>query len=141
MECPHCKQTLKNESREGEEILTCRTCGGMWLHRNQLNNLLKESGGDVELCSFDTHPHQDTHPRINCIQCGNVMMDKINFLDYSDIVIDRCPKCGSYWLDKNELSNMHKYIKQVEDGVHTVNDFSAYNLLTKLSQIAYSIFH
>ena len=56
-------------------------------------------------------------------------MVKINFLDYSDIVMDRCPTCGSYWLDKNELANMHKYIKQVEEGSHQVKDVTAYDLL------------
>lgn len=141
MVCPRCKKSLTSETREGEKILVCKSCGGMWLHRHQLNNLLKESGGDVELCSFDTHPHSDKRHVINCRECRDVKMKKINFLDYSDIVMDYCPSCGSLWLDKNELANMHKYIRRVEEGSHQVKDLSAYTLLTKLSTIAYSIFH
>jgi len=113
----------------------------MWLHPHQLNNLLKESGGDVELCSYNTLPEDDRYPMIHCRECPDTLMLKISFLDYSDIIMDRCPSCGSYWLDKNELANMHKYIKQVEEGSHQVKDFSAYTLLTRLSRIAYSIFH
>ncbi|MBN1497352.1 MAG: zf-TFIIB domain-containing protein [Spirochaetes bacterium] len=141
MICPRCRKGLVKESREGEEILVCRECGGMWLHPHQLNNLLKESGGDVELCSYNTLPEDDRYPMIRCRECPDTLMLKINFLDYSDIIMDRCPSCGSYWLDKNELANMHKYIKQVEEGSHQVKDFSAYTLLTRLSRIAYSIFH
>ena len=141
MKCPRCKKKLIKETREGEEIEVCKACNGMWLHKQQLNNLLKESGGDVELCSIDDNPHKDKNPVIKCRECKNVEMNKINFLDYSDIIMDRCPECGGFWLDKNELANMHKYIKKVEDGSHNVTDTSGYELLTKLSRIAYSIFH
>jgi Zn-finger nucleic acid-binding protein len=141
MVCPRCKKTMTSETTEGQNILVCKSCGGMWLHRHQLNNLLEESGGDVELCSFDTHPDADKHHVIKCRECRDVEMKKINFLDYSDIVIDYCPSCGSFWLDKNELANMHKYIRQVDEGSHQVKNFSAYTLLVRLSKIAYSIFH
>lgn len=141
MNCPRCKKTMVQEKREGEEILVCRNCDGMWLHRHQLNNLLKESGGDVELASINTLPHDDSRGIIKCRECPDTTMIKINFLDYSDIVIDRCPSCGSLWLDKNELANMHKYIRQVEEGSHQVKDHSAYNLLARMSRIAYTIFH
>ncbi|MBN2160446.1 MAG: zf-TFIIB domain-containing protein [Spirochaetes bacterium] len=141
MVCPRCRKDLSRETREGEEILVCRSCDGMWLHRHQLNNLLKESGGDVELCSYSTHPVKEGGRAIKCRDCKTVDMEKINFLEYSNIVIDRCPSCGSFWLDKKELENMHVYIRKVEEGSHRVDDFSAYTLLMKLSKIAYSIFH
>ena len=141
MICPRCGKDLVKETRDGEEIIICRSCDGMWLHRHQLNNLLKESGGDVELCSYDTHPHAEEQPVVKCRECTDVTMKKISFLDYSDIIIDFCPSCGSFWLDRKELENMHKYISQVDEGIHEVKDFSAYNLLVRLSKIAYSIFH
>lgn len=141
MICPRCKKTMVKESREGEEIMVCRSCNGIWLHKHQLTNLLKESGGDVELCSFNTLPQDDARAIIKCRECPDSTMVKINFLDYSDIVMDRCPTCGSYWLDKNELANMHKYIKQVEEGSHQVKDVNVYDLLAAMSRIAYTIFH
>lgn len=141
MVCPRCSETLVREVKDGEEIDACRSCEGMWLHKHQLDSLLKESGGDVELCSIDDNPHTDKNPEINCRECTDVKMKKINFLEFSDIIIDHCPSCGSFWVDKNELENMHKYIEKVEKGSHEVNDANAYSLLEKLSKIAYSIFH
>ncbi len=67
-------------------------------------------------------------------------MKKVNFLDYSNIVLDYCENCGGFWLDKDELSKMEDYIHQVEEGSRRVSDKSAYHLLTRLSEIAYSIF-
>jgi hypothetical protein len=113
----------------------------MWLHRHQLNNLLKESGGDVESCSINTLPHADSNPPVRCINCRDTFMRKINFLEYSDIVFDHCPSCGAFWLDGDELAEMHGYMHKIEEGSHSVKNVSAYGLLVELSRIAYSIFH
>ncbi len=141
MICPRCKDTLVKEKFENEVIDVCRSCGGMWLHKHQLDNLLSETEGDVEKCSIDSEPRGDFHNVIMCRECKNQPMKKISFLEYSDIIMDYCPKCGSFWLDKDELKEMHKYIEQVDKGSHEVINFSAYNILVRLSRIAHSIFH
>ncbi len=141
MECPRCNQQLVGENIEDQEIEVCKSCGGMWLHKNQLNSLIAESIGDVEMSSIDHKKHDDTYPEIPCRNCQNVTMQKVNFLDYSDIIMDYCPSCGSFWLDRDELAGMHTYIQQVEEGSHDVVNTSAYNILVRLSQIAFSIFH
>ncbi len=130
MACPRCKATLEKQERDGEQIDACKSCGGMWLHKDQLDKLLVE------------HEHSDDkYPVIKCRECENTSMKKINFLDYSDIIIDYCPSCGAFWLDKGELGKMNNYIKLVENGEHKVEYSPAYNLLVKLSEISYSIFH
>ena len=68
-------------------------------------------------------------------------MKKINFLEYSEIILDYCPKCGSFWIENDELKSMHDYIDKVEKGSHDVNDFSAYNIMSIMSQIAYRVYH
>lgn len=141
MNCPRCAEPLVQETREGEELEVCRSCGGMWLHRHQLNRLLKEAHGDVEFCSYDEVAHGDTYRPIPCRQCADTMMKKINFLEYSNIVMDYCPVCGSFWLDRDELAQMHQYIQKVEEGSHEVKDRSAYAILTTLSRFVYAIFH
>ncbi|MFC1671430.1 zf-TFIIB domain-containing protein, partial [Spirochaetota bacterium] len=78
---------------------------------------------------------------IKCRECEDMTMKKINFLDYSDIIMDYCSSCGSMWLDKDELSNMHNYIKKVEEGSHESKNPKGFDLLVKLNEIAYSIFH
>jgi len=138
--CPRCKKTLVQSEIDGETIETCLSCQGIWLNKNQLNAILSEHGGDFESCSIDDKPHHDKNPVIKCMHCEDVNMRKINFLDYSDIIMDYCPVCGGFWLDNGELSKIKEYKKKVEDGSHTVRNATAYNLLIKLSELAYSIF-
>ncbi len=40
-------------------------------------------------------------------------MRKISFMDYSDIIMDWCPACGSMFFDREELKRMHGYLKAV----------------------------
>jgi Zn-finger nucleic acid-binding protein len=140
MECPRCKKALTLEEVDGERLNVCRSCGGLWVRRHQLNRLLPESGGDVESCSIDGNPHGDYHRYIRCAECADSRMKKISFLEYSDIILDYCASCGSFWLDRDELSKMHGYLKKIDEGSHEVTNLSAHSLLTRLSEIAYSIF-
>ena len=140
MKCPLCHKAMVIEQHEGENVAACKSCKGMWLHRSQLNSLLKESGGDVESCSIDDAPHKDSHRAIQCLNCPGVTMKKVNFLDYSRIILDFCPSCGAFWLDHGELGKMHDYIRKIDEGTHEVKDRSALSLLTSLSRIAFSIF-
>ena len=140
MLCPRCSTPMVNENVENDTIDVCTSCRGMWLHKNQLNHLLAESDGDVETCSIDDNPHEDNYPEIKCLDCTEKVMEKINFLDYSDIILDYCSSCGAFWLDTNELNNMHNYIRKVKEGSHKVRNTSAYNILVKLSEISNAIF-
>ncbi len=140
MICPRCNVDMVLSEILDQKIESCLSCGGMWFHQNQLNEILAEIGGNVESCSIDNNPHADEYPVIKCRQCTDVDMKKVNFLDYSNIVLDYCENCGGFWLDKDELSKMEDYIHQVEEGSRRVSDKSAYHLLTRLSEIAYSIF-
>ncbi len=140
MKCPHCNKKLVSEIHEGEPVDICTSCKGMWLRRNQLNHMLKDSGGDVESCSIDDNTHRDRHPKIKCLECADTTMKKVNFLDYSKIIMDYCPTCHSFWLDKGELSQIKEYMDNIEEGTHEVKDHSAYRLLVDLSKMAFSIF-
>ncbi len=141
MKCPRCKKNLSTKTIEDQKIDFCESCNGLWLHKHQLNRLVGESSGDVEMCSIDHKPHTDRFPPIECRECAGVVMDKINFLDYSDIILDHCPSCGSFWLDKDELEKMQVYINDVETGAHEVKDGVAYGFLVRVSRLLYSIFH
>ena len=140
MICPRCQTNMEKQTHENEEISVCASCQGMWLRKNQLNRLIAEVSGDVETCSIDTNPHEDRYPEVKCQNCKDIVMRKINFLDYSDIILDYCSSCGAFWLDTNELNNIHTYIKKVKEGSHKVRDGSAYNILVKLSEISNAIF-
>jgi Zn-finger nucleic acid-binding protein len=141
MNCPRCSLSMECATVEGQDLLLCRSCGGIWAHRHQLNHMLKETSGDAESCSIDEDSHDDGKPGLICISCGDVPMRKISFMDYSDIIMDWCPACGSMFFDREELKRMHGYLKAVEEGSHSVKDFSAFNILRRMSEIAWRIFH
>lgn len=138
MKCPRCRKEAVLHEREGQLIVVCRECRGMWLHKNQLDYFLRHGGGNIESLKEPAAP--DRSPVITCGVCGDVTMKKTSFLEYSSIIIDVCPKCGSFWLDRDELFKMKEYMRKVEEGSHQVRDFSAYNILTKLSELAWSLF-
>ena len=141
MKCPRCKVELTRKMFENHPVDACGKCGGLWVHRHQLNELLDESHGDVESSSIDSREHKDKFPAAKCLSCDNRIMKKINFMEFSDIIIDYCPGCGSFWIDGQELDMMHDYIRRIEEGSHLVKDRSAYSILARLSQIAYRIYH
>ncbi len=141
MMCPRCRAPMGKTLVDGEEIEACKTCGGIWLHRYQLNRMLRESRGDVEAASMSHEVSGGERPVIKCELCVDALMKRITFLDYSDIILDYCPACGSLWLDGGELESMHGYLKKIEEGSHQVRNMSLYDVLAKISRIAYSIFH
>ncbi len=143
MECPRCGSELTSKDVMDHEILSCNSCKGMWLHRHQLNELLhdvSDNVGDFETISVEYNPDGERLPEITCIECGDVQMDKINFLEYSDIIIDHCPRCGSFWLDKDELDKMEEYTRKIDEGSKEVQDHSLYTFMRRLGELAYSLF-
>ncbi len=141
MDCPRCNKVMEKEEIDGEMIALCHDCGGLWVQRNQLNKMLIEGEGDFETASVDASPHEEQPHILPCPACNEKKMEKVNFLYYSDIVMDHCGDCGGFWLDKGELERIHGYVRQVETGSHKAKDHSVYNLLAKLSDIAFRIFH
>lgn len=112
----------------------------MWLDRNELNRFFSETEGDIELLSVDRDYHEDEYPIIKCWRCKDIIMKKINFLDYSKIILDYCPECKGLWLDKGELDKIKNYMNNIETESHEVQYRSAYGLLIKLSELSYYIF-
>lgn len=114
MKCQVCEGDLKDKEIEGVAIIKCDKCKGFWVHGGDLNKLIKHKRGDVEKSSIDHHFHQDSHSSLKCHYCEDSAMRKINFINYSDIIMDYCEDCGSFWIDGNELEKMQKYIDELE---------------------------
>lgn len=141
MDCPQCKKALTGEEIDGEMIAVCHDCGGMWVHKNQLNKMIIEGEGDFESASVDNDTPVGQGEAMKCLDCSDKDMKKVNFLHHSDIIMDYCTSCGSFWLDKGELERIHGYVRQVETGSQKVTDRFVYNIMANLSKIAYRIFH
>jgi Zn-finger nucleic acid-binding protein len=114
MNCQVCKGTLTPVKKDETEILKCNKCNGFWIKAGELNKLIKHKHGDVEFSSIDHHMHNDTHGIMKCVFCEDQAMIKSNFIEYSDIILDYCEKCGAFWIDNGELDKMQEYILNIE---------------------------
>lgn len=116
MKCQLCTNTITPVTTQGVEIYKCEGCNGFWIKRGDLNLLIDHQRGDLEFSSVDHHFHKDTHGTLKCAFCDDSAMIKINFIGYSDIILDYCEECGAFWVDAGELEKMQEYISGIESG-------------------------
>lgn len=114
MKCQICNNTITPVKKDDLEMLQCETCNGFWIKKGSLNKLIKHRAGDVEFSSIDHHMHHDTHGIMKCVYCDDQAMIKVNFIEYSDIILDYCEECGAFWIDNGELDKMQAYIQSIE---------------------------
>ena len=127
MKCPNCHEPLKKVTKVDKKIDTCLNCGGMYLHKGELNALTPQHEGvfshsDFEASSVDYSPTINEPRVVPCAYCENNEMKKINFLSTSDIVLDYCTDCGSFWLDGGELEKIHKFSNEIEEKAKGAHD-------------------
>lgn len=112
MKCPRDDTEMRIEKHEaGFEVDFCPTCQGQWLDKGELEAVQAkverdfESGwlidpGDLNL-SF-SRKNQEQFGPIDCPRCGQ-RMDIKEYDNWSEIIIDVCPRGCGLWLDRNEL--------------------------------------
>jgi len=101
--CPKCLNVkLEKRFHEGIFLHECPCCSGIWLNKGELNQLVHPVEGDLEYCSTEKI-EEDRISEIFCPLCKNVKLKKVNFVTYSDIIMDYCDKCQGLWLDRGEL--------------------------------------
>jgi Zn-finger nucleic acid-binding protein len=94
---------------------SCAFCGGLFFDQGELNAVATAVTGDIELCSVDLTNHEDRHPTRFCPKCTEQEMRKVNLLQFSDVILDFCPTCSGFFLDRNELGVMNAYLAQLSD--------------------------
>lgn len=119
MKCPGCGTDMETKHEADLTSDKCKSCGGIFLDKGELNDLAIGMSGDIEFCSIDNDSHKDKFPNRMCPRCENQDFRKINLLRLSDLVFDYCPKCEGLYLDKNELELMNKELRILSgDGVN-----------------------
>ncbi|MBN1501637.1 MAG: zf-TFIIB domain-containing protein [Spirochaetes bacterium] len=136
MECSRCSSEFENVHIDGEDYSICKSCELMVLKKNQLNRLMNES--DAEVSSIREYNADQSDP-VKCPVCSS-RMKRINFLGFSGIMIEHCESCGAFLVDNAEITQMHELVRLVDEGKHTVTEVRAYDLLMRISRLAYSIF-
>ncbi len=117
--CPVCNKNLKIITYENQEIDLCLKCGGIWLDKGELlevvNSLLSDNKIDpqtVKEAYRDKIINSDKVKQIRrkCPRC-NLDMRLHNYSYDSNIIVDKCPNCNGIWTDEGEMRAVAKYIK------------------------------
>jgi Zn-finger nucleic acid-binding protein len=114
--CPSCHADMIHQVEPDIAIDLCSQCGGRFLDKGELNELVTALPGDIEYRSLvwtdmiyaveGTLP-QDQFPLRNCPVCEDQPMKKVGVTCGVDVVMDGCPKCGSFFLDRAELESLN----------------------------------
>jgi len=114
MKCPKCGVDLAPAKRDGIDMEICAACGGMWLTRQELNELEDEvfDLGDDKKGTLAFDPDADA---LACPECGKAMK-RFEYRFY-DIEMDFCEDGHGFWLDQGEDQKVLAAMKQEEAGL------------------------
>ena len=108
MICPVCRVDLKS-SDLGEYgfviIDVCPTCQGSWFDKGELDRLDESVWTDVEKAEFDNVGSD--HKSVRCPKC-DVELEPLSPTDAKTLIVDRCPSCLGFWLDRGELDRVRE---------------------------------
>lgn len=127
MKCPDCKAELVRGKRDGIDMDICPGCKGMWLTRQELNQLEDEvfDFGDNEKGSLMLG---STPSARKCPQCGKLM--RTFEYRFYDLEMEFCDELHGYWLtadeDKRVLELMKKEEKNLGRKVLAEDRFAAH---------------
>lgn len=114
MKCPSCNTDLVQTKHSGVDVELCQSCQGMWLSRQELNQLEDEvfDLGDDEkgTLAFDS-----TATTGKCPQCGKPMRG-FEYRFY-DLEMKFCEDGHGFWLDKDEDKRVLELMKKEEAGL------------------------
>lgn len=117
--CPKCPSfPLEEKEMHGIKVHVCEKCGGLWLNKGELNAVAHQIEGDLEYCSTD-HFAEDRYSGTFCPECPESRLVKVNFVSYSDIVMEYCMKCEGLWLDRGELDAINTEIDRLKKAPET----------------------
>lgn len=117
MNCPRCQVATRLRGHEGVQVNECESCGGMFLHRGELNKIAAPTQGDLEFSTLhaESFTHDDRYGPIACPDCGKSAMQKVEFNIHTGIVLDYCSACEGFWLDGTELDRINDEVKALEE--------------------------
>jgi hypothetical protein len=119
MKCPRCESAdletqARGEGRDVVEIDECPTCRGIWLDASELTRLDDNFFLDAEKMELDKAEATAEDRELRCPRCeGAPLLDKVHPRKLARLVIDRCPECEGFWLDRGELEGVRDVSDQL----------------------------
>jgi len=113
MKCPTCNTDLALTKHSGVDVECCKSCKGMWLTSQELNQLEDEAfdwGDDKKGTLIFSSSETD----LKCPQCAG-LMKKFQYRLY-DLEMDFCVDGHGYWLTADEDKRVLELMKKDEAG-------------------------
>lgn len=133
MQCPACGNELLPQTLNNTTYHICDgACGGVWFGRLELEKCdgASASLGEGLQVTRGACPSLNQSRRYTCPSCENIIMRRRYLETIEDVMTDECPSCGGFWLNGDDLEEMHSQMdtpslrtaKEMEQReVHTQN--------------------
>ncbi len=112
MNCLRCGDVELEVQTRGEgvnviEIDVCPRCKGVWLDASELAGLDDNFFVDIERIELvDVEPTEQDRA-LSCPRCeGSPVLSKVHPAGFPRVVLDTCPGCHGFWLDRGEIEKM-----------------------------------
>jgi len=116
MKCLSCNEEMINHfvQTKNQQIAydVCEACGSLWLDKGELDKIAFQVDGDIEFCSTEATAATKERTK-KCPRCDRKNLDKVGFLGCDQITLDRCSRCGGYWLDGGELNLINRDLEKI----------------------------
>jgi Zn-finger nucleic acid-binding protein len=99
MKCPNCVAELAKAKRDGVELEACPACKGMWLTRQELDQLENEVFDLGDRWKGSLVFHEAASER-SCPECSQPL-GRFQYRDY-DLQMEFCPDGHGFWLEEGE---------------------------------------
>lgn len=114
MKCPKDNAQLVQKKRDGVDMETCQSCGGMWLTRQELNQL-EDDVFDLGDENKGTLIASATATTLHCPECDTAMK-RFEYRFYG-LEMDFCENGHGFWLDKDADKRVLDVMKKEEAGL------------------------
>jgi len=116
MQCPACGNELLPEMINNTTFHICDGgCGGVWFERQELENWNENpTYNEIHLnIKKEDCPSLNQSRRYTCPSCENIIMRRRYLDTIEDVMTDECSSCGGFWLNGDDLEEMHSQMDTV----------------------------
>lgn len=111
MNCPNCNLVLVATKRDGINMETCPQCRGMWLTRQEMEQL-EDEAFDLGDDKKGTRVFNSTADTRKCPECGE-RMNRFQYRFY-ELEMDLCGQGHGFWLEAGEDQRVLELMKKEE---------------------------
>lgn len=111
--CPGCETPLLTARVGATKLYQCARCFGFWIDRDSFEQVCRNSRMHAVVARFSKPPEPKSFPeKIRYFRCPGCrqLMNRVNFAEYSGIVVDVCREHGT-WFEVNELQNIVDFLR------------------------------